>query len=180
MPYICQATSMHIQMTTLSWNHREEQTWVWRRLPKQPGKNSFNGGVASTSSNLPKQRAATEKKWVCKVNVFSFPLMPETFSCTCHHSWRYVKVLSRTEPPMLPTSQKEKRHYERKQQSRRQPPLNPIHLTDTSATDLPMSFDVTKSMSLHIAIHFSNKGCILPLKVEPQHFPAKYPSWEGI
>lgn len=65
---------------------------------------------------------------------------------------------------MLSTSQKEKLHYERKQQTRRQPPLNPIHLTDTSATDLPVSFDVTKSMSLHIAIHSPTRDAFYPSK----------------
>lgn len=76
---------------------------------------------------------------------------------------------------MLSTSRKEKLHYDRKPWTRRQPPLNPIHLTDTSATDLPVSFDVTKSMSLHTANSFFNKGRVLQRRVEPQHFPAKYP-----
>lgn len=53
---------------------------------------------------------------------------------------------------------KTKLHYERKKQTKRQPPLNPFHLTDTSATDLPVSFDVTKSMPLHITIRSSNTG----------------------
>lgn len=148
------------------------QTWVWCLW-----KTAFNGSEASTSSKLaPKQGPVMGKEeGVCKVNVFSIPLMPQTFPCTCPHSWRYVKLRHRTEPPMLSASHKERPHYERKRQTRRQPPLNPIHLTDTSATDLPVSFDVTKSMS-HQHNSFSNKGCILPLKVERQHFPAKYPS----
>lgn len=69
-------TGMHIPPMLLSWSHCKEQTQVWCPPPKQPLENSFNGSVASTSSSLLNKEQWQKKKWVCKVNVSSIPLMP--------------------------------------------------------------------------------------------------------
>lgn len=63
----------------------------------------------------------------------------------CTSSYFAQPGISVVDPsPISVLQNKREEHCKQRRKLRRQLPLNPIHLTDTSAADLPVSFHVTK------------------------------------